>query len=164
MVWASLAAWDELLGAFLQKEDQHKLEWSIGAVLAGGPNKILVVTGSSATGKSTILSLADEIFKNCREECSLKTRMLHEGHKGFGFDHDAFTFAASLEPLRARTIEGSDPVIEIHTTGDTFSISKFHLLVGMIVHETNIVALRCLNTYRKLGENHYDTVQENNNR
>ena len=54
------SAWDELIGTLYSVEERAKLEWAIGAIVAGDAKKIqkfLVLYGPAGTGKSTILNI-----------------------------------------------------------------------------------------------------------
>lgn len=59
------SAWDELLGVLYPVDERAKLEWAIGAVVAGDSKtiqKFLVLYGSAGTGKSTILNIIQDLF------------------------------------------------------------------------------------------------------
>lgn len=60
-------AWDELIGTLYSPENRQKLEWAIGAIVAGDSKsiqKFLVLYGSQGTGKSTILNIIQWMFEN----------------------------------------------------------------------------------------------------
>ena len=58
-------AWDELLGVLYSPEERDKIEWAIGAIVAGDSKwiqKFLVFYGPPATGKSTIIDVIEKLF------------------------------------------------------------------------------------------------------
>ena len=152
-------AWEELLATFISEEDIEKVEWSIGAVIAGGPFKTLVVEGPPMSGKSTILILAEHILKaNCHRD-SLRIGIHHEGIPKF-LGEASFKFVATLEPLDGCE-ETYNPVITIRTTGELASPNRIHFLAGMVSSNPGPVARQCLTKYNELGSAHYDNTQEN---
>ena len=59
------SAWDELMSVLYKPEDREKIEWCIGAIVAGDAKKIqkfLVFYGPAGTGKSTILNIIEKLF------------------------------------------------------------------------------------------------------
>lgn len=61
-----ISAWDELVGTLYNEENRSKLEWAIGAIVAGDSKsiqKFLVLYGSQGTGKSTILNIIQWMFE-----------------------------------------------------------------------------------------------------
>jgi hypothetical protein len=60
-----ISAWDELVGTLYSVEERAKIEWAIGAVIAGDAKKIqkfIVLYGPAGTGKSTILNVLESLF------------------------------------------------------------------------------------------------------
>lgn len=58
-------AWDEIVGTLYTDEERRKIEWAIGAVVAGDAEhiqKFLVFFGKAGTGKSTILNVIEALF------------------------------------------------------------------------------------------------------
>jgi hypothetical protein len=58
-------AWDELLGVLYSDSERAKIEWAIGAIVAGDAKRIqkfLVFYGPGGTGKSTILHIIHRMF------------------------------------------------------------------------------------------------------
>lgn len=61
----SCDAWNELLGTLYRVDERTKIEWAIGAIVAGDAAKIqkfLVLYGPAGTGKSTILNVIEKLF------------------------------------------------------------------------------------------------------
>ena len=62
----STYAYDKLIKKLYSQEDQDKIEWSVGAILAGeskSVEKFLVLYGKPGSGKSTILDLIKALFE-----------------------------------------------------------------------------------------------------
>lgn len=61
------AAWDEALSLWFEPDERHKIEWGIGAILAGTPQreiqKFFLIHGTRGTGKSTVLEVVRHIFE-----------------------------------------------------------------------------------------------------
>lgn len=58
-------AWDEIISTLYDAEEKEKIEWAIGAIVAGEAKKIqkfLVLYGDAGTGKSTILNIVQSLF------------------------------------------------------------------------------------------------------
>ena len=59
------SAWDELVGTLYSVEERAKIEWAIGALVAGDAKRIqkfLVFYGPAGTGKSTMLNIIEKLF------------------------------------------------------------------------------------------------------
>jgi energy-coupling factor transporter ATP-binding protein EcfA2 len=59
-------AWDELVGVLFAPEERDKIEWSIGAIVAGDSRwlqKFLVFYGPPGTGKSTVINIIEKLFQ-----------------------------------------------------------------------------------------------------
>jgi phage/plasmid-associated DNA primase len=62
----SIEAYDELLSTLYDPEERLKLEWAIGAIVAGDAKdiqKFIVLYGEAGTGKSTVLNIIQKLFK-----------------------------------------------------------------------------------------------------
>ena len=60
-------AYDEIIGTLYSEEERRKLEWAIGAVVAGEAKhiqKFLVLYGDAGAGKSTILNIIQKLFES----------------------------------------------------------------------------------------------------
>ena len=60
-------AYDEIIGTLYSEEERRKLEWAIGAVVAGEAKhiqKFLVLYGDAGAGKSTILNVIQKLFES----------------------------------------------------------------------------------------------------
>ena len=61
-----IEAYDELIGTLYDPDERQKLEWSIGAIIAGDAKRIqkfMVLYGPSGFGKSTILNIIQKLFE-----------------------------------------------------------------------------------------------------
>lgn len=59
------AAWDELLSVLYAPDERDKIEWAIGAIVAGDSKwiqKFLVFYGAPGTGKSTVIDVFEKLF------------------------------------------------------------------------------------------------------
>ena len=60
-------AYDEIIGTLYTEEERKKLEWAIGAIIAGDAKtiqKFLVLYGDAGAGKSTILNIIQKLFES----------------------------------------------------------------------------------------------------
>lgn len=58
-------AYDELMGTLYSDEERKKLEWAIGAIIAGDAKtiqKFIVLYGAAGAGKSTVLNIIQKLF------------------------------------------------------------------------------------------------------
>ena len=59
------SAYDELMSTLYSEEERRKLEWAIGAVIAGDAKniqKFIVLYGAAGAGKSTVLNIIQKLF------------------------------------------------------------------------------------------------------
>lgn len=111
--------YDKLAHTLYSDEDLEKIEWIIGAVLAGDNAKIqkfLVLYGKPGTGKSTMIDIINELFKGYTS--SFNAADLGSSSKAF-----------SLEPFR------DNPVIAYQHDGDLSRIEDNTKLNSIISHE-----------------------------
>jgi energy-coupling factor transporter ATP-binding protein EcfA2 len=62
----TIDAWDEIVGTLYIPEERAKIEWAIGAIVAGDSvniQKFLVFYGKPGSGKSTILNVIEKLFE-----------------------------------------------------------------------------------------------------
>jgi hypothetical protein len=151
-----LQAWDCLLETLFTVEDQVVIEWAIGSVIAGGPTKVLAVSGPAASGKTTVFHLARKIIEHCKEEDSLHVVFHDWDSRRLPKFEGRFVFFASLDENLA-----PDDSIRIKTTGVTHSNDTWRMLRDLIQEDPGTVGSHCLGTFRDLGPDYYDN-QENN--
>lgn len=62
----SYDAWEEIASTLYEPVEREKIEWAIGAIIAGDAKsiqKFMVLYGSGGSGKSTVLRIIDKLFK-----------------------------------------------------------------------------------------------------
>lgn len=112
-------AWDELLSVLYSPEERDKIEWAIGAVVAGDSKKIqkfLVFYGSAGTGKSTVLNIIQALFEGYTTTFDAKA---------LGSSNGAF----ATEAFR------HNPLVAIQHDGDLSKIDDNTKLNSIISHE-----------------------------
>lgn len=96
----SIQAWNELIGTLYDPEERAKIEWAVGAVVAGDSKdiqKFLVLYGAQGSGKSTILNVIQMMFAGYYE--TFEAKALASSNNSFSaevfknnplvaFDHD----------------------------------------------------------------------------
>lgn len=113
------AAWDRIVGTLYSPEEREKIEWAIGAVVSGDSKKIqkfLVFYGKPGTGKSTIMTIVEQLFDGY---------IAHFEAKGLTSNNAAF----AMEPFR------SNPLVAIQHDGDLSRIEDNTRLNSIIAHE-----------------------------
>lgn len=114
----------ELLSTTLyDPQELEKLEWAIGAIIAGDSKwiqKFLVLYGSAGSGKSTYLDIIDHLF--CGYSRKFDAKSLGQSSNQF-----------SMETLR------SNPLVAIQHDGDLSRIEDNTRLNSIISHETMII-------------------------
>ena len=111
-------SWDELVGTLYSAPERHKIEWSIGSVVAGDSRyiqKFFVFYGEGGTGKSTILKIIKQLFDGYYTVFSSKAL----GAGG--------SFA--LEPFK------NSPLIAIDDEGDLSRIEDNTKLNALVSHD-----------------------------
>jgi len=112
-------AWDELLEVLYSPTERDKIEWAIGAIIAGDSKwiqKFLVFYGPPASGKSTIISVIEKLF---------------EGYVT-AFEAKALTsnsFAFAMEAFE------SNPLVAIQHDGDLSRIEDNTRLNSIVGHD-----------------------------
>lgn len=112
-------AWDELVGTLYSVDERAKIEWAIGAVIAGEAKKIqkfLVFYGAAGTGKSTVLNIIDKLFKGYTTSFEAKALGSNNG-----------TFATEVFK--------DNPLVAIQQDGDLSRIEDNTRLNSVIAHE-----------------------------
>jgi hypothetical protein len=114
-----ISAWDELVGTLYSEEERAKIEWAIGAVVAGEARKIqkfLVFYGPAGTGKSTVLDIIHKLFEGYTTTFEAKA---------LGSNSNAF----------ATEVFKSNPLVAIQHDGDLSKIDDNTKLNSIISHE-----------------------------
>ena len=112
-------AYDELIGTLYEPEERAKLEWAIGAVVAGEGKRIqkfIVLYGAAGAGKSTILNIIQRLF---------------DGYYTT-FEAKALT---STSNAFATEVFKSNPLVAIQHDGDLSHIEDNTKLNSIVSHE-----------------------------
>lgn len=112
-------AWDELVGTLYSVEERAKIEWAIGAIVAGDAKRIqkfLVLYGPAGTGKSTILNIVEMLFNGYTTTFEAKA---------LGSSNGSF----------ATEVFKNNPLVAIQHDGDLSRIEDNTRLNSIISHE-----------------------------
>ena len=118
-----IKAYDELMTTLYNPDERDKLEWAIGAIIAGDSKKIqkfLVLYGEAGTGKSTVLNIIQELFEGYYSVFEAKA--LASANNAF-----------ALEAFR------SNPLVAIQHDGDLSRIEDNTKLNSIVSHEVMMV-------------------------
>lgn len=115
----SIAAYDELIGTLYDPEERAKLEWAVGAIIAGDAKniqKFIVLYGEQGSGKSTFLNIVQKLFDGYYT--TFEAKALTSSSNAF-----------STEVFRA------NPLVAIQHDGDLSRIEDNTKLNSIISHE-----------------------------
>lgn len=115
----SIAAWNELVGVLYEPSERAKLEWAIGAIVAGDAKRIqkfLVLYGSAGTGKSTILDIVQKLFV------------------GYYTTFEAKALTGNNNSFATEVFKGN-PLVAIQHDGDLSKIEDNTKLNSIVSHE-----------------------------
>jgi hypothetical protein len=119
-------AWDELLGVLYSPAERDKLEWAIGAIVAGDSKwiqKFLVIYGPPATGKSTVIEIIEKLF---------------EGYIA-AFEAKALTSNNAIFSME--TFAGN-PLVAIQHDGDLSRVEDNTRLNSIVGHDSMILNMK----------------------
>jgi Family of unknown function (DUF5906) len=112
-------AWNELVGVLYSDEERAKIEWAIGAIVAGDAKKIqkfLVFYGPAGSGKSTVLNIVAKLFE------------------GYVASFDAKALGSSNSAFATEVFK-SNPLVAIQHDGDLSKIDDNTRLNSIVSHE-----------------------------
>jgi hypothetical protein len=115
----SFAAYDELIGTLYEPEERAKLEWAIGAIMAGDGKdiqKFIVLYGEAGSGKSTFLNIVQKLFDGYYT--AFEAKALTGSNNAF-----------STEPFK------TNPLVAIQHDGDLSRIEDNTKLNSIVAHE-----------------------------
>lgn len=115
----SIAAYDELIGTLYEEEEREKLEWALGAVIAGDSKhiqKFIVLYGAAGAGKSTFLNIVQKMFDGYLT--TFEAKALTGNNNSF-----------STEVFK------SNPLVAIQHDGDLSKIEDNTKLNSIVSHE-----------------------------
>ena len=113
------SAFDELMSVLYDPEQRAKIEWSLGAVLAGDAKdiqKFVVLYGPAGTGKSTVLNIAQMLFE------------------GYYTTFEAKALVGNNNAFSTEVFK-SNPLVAIQHDGDLSKIEDNTKLNSIISHE-----------------------------
>ena len=119
----SITNYEQLMDTLYDPSERRKLEWGIGAVVAGESKEIqkfIVIYGSAGTGKSTFLNIVQMLFDGYYATFEAKA---------LGMSNASF----ALEAFK------SNPLVAIQQDGDLSKIEDNTRLNSLIAHEEMVV-------------------------
>lgn len=205
----SIEAYDELIGTLYDPEEREKLEWAIGAIIAGDAKniqKFIVLYGSAGAGKSTFLNIVQKLFEGyyttfeakaltssnnafsteafksnplvaiqhdgdlSRIEDNSKLNsiisheemVINEKHKPtYTMKINSFLFMGTNKPVKITDAKSGliRRLIDVHPSGRRVNIQRYNTLMSKIDFELGAIAYHCLEVYRKLGKNYYNSYK-----
>lgn len=111
--------YDELMDTLYDPDERDKLEWAIGAIVAGRAKyiqKFVVLYGEAGTGKSTVLDIIQKLFE------------------GYYVTFDAKALGSANRQF-ATEVFRSDPLVAIQHDGDLSKIESNETLNSVVSHE-----------------------------
>lgn len=152
-----LRAYHELVCTLLDEEEQDKFEWIIGAMLSGGSGRVVVFRGARGSGKSTLLNIIRKTLLSPFTGNTIPRVVFHYEENLGGVDPDAFTFVETLN------VTGSElSAVVIETTGERLPVNRHYVLMNEIDNELVAISKACIARYRALGDDYFNTFEENN--
>ena len=115
----SYDSFDEIIGTLYDKEEREKLEWAIGAIVAGEAKdiqKFIVLYGEAGAGKSTILNIVQKLFT------------------GYYTTFEAKALTSSSNAFSTEVFK-SNPLVAIQHDGDLSKIEDNTKLNSIVSHE-----------------------------
>lgn len=113
------SAYDELIGTLYEPSERAKLEWGIGAVIAGDAKdiqKFIVLYGEAGAGKSTILKIIEKLFE------------------GYYTSFEAKALTSSSNAFSTEVFK-TNPLVAIQHDGDLSRIEDNTKLNSIVSHE-----------------------------
>lgn len=126
-----ISAWDELVSVLYSAEERAKIEWAIGAIVAGEAKrlqKFLVFYGPAGSGKSTILNIIQDMFQ------------------GYTVVFDAKALGSSNNAFATEVFK-TNPLVAIQHDGDLSKIDDNTKLNSIISHEEITMNEKYKSTY-----------------
>ena len=114
-----IPAYDEIIGTLYTEEERQKLEWAIGAIIAGDAKhiqKFIVLYGEAGSGKSTFLNIVQKLFD------------------GYYTTFEAKALTGNNNQFSTEQFK-SNPLVAIQHDGDLSKIEDNTKLNSIISHE-----------------------------
>jgi predicted ATP-binding protein involved in virulence len=154
-------AYREMMALLLSPRDEEKFEWLIGCMLDNpdnGPFHRVVLAGEPGSGKTTLTQIARKVlFSPFAGHFAPRVGFISEDTRDPNIDDQMFLFVEAITDSIA-----DESMIVIQTTGDRVPVNKHYVLMHEIDGEVEDIADRCIALYRELGDDYYQTFQENN--
>lgn len=115
----TIAAYDELVSTLYEPDERAKLEWAIGAIVAGDAKniqKFIVLYGEAGSGKSTFLNIVQKLFE------------------GYYTTFEAKALTSSSNAFSTEVFR-TNPLVAIQHDGDLSKIEDNTKLNSLISHE-----------------------------
>ena len=119
LIEGSITAYDELISTLYPPDERAKLEWAIGAIVAGDAKniqKFIVLYGEAGSGKSTFLNIVQKLFE------------------GYYTTFEAKSLTSTSNAF-ATEVFRSNPLVAIQHDGDLSKIEDNTKLNSIISHE-----------------------------
>lgn len=127
-----ISAYDKLMSTLYSKEERHKIEWAIGAIVTGDSRKLqkfLVLYGAAGTGKSTVLNIIQQLFE------------------GYYSAFDAKSLGSSSHQFALEAFR-NHPLVAIQHDGDLSHIEDNTRLNSLVSHEEMVVNTKNKSLYQ----------------
>jgi len=124
-------AWDELLNVLYSPTERDKIEWAIGAIVAGDSKwiqKFLVFYGPPATGKSTVIDIIEKLFT------------------GYVATFEAKALTSNHSPFSMESFE-SNPLVAIQHDGDLSRVEDNTKLNSIVGHDSMTINIKYRSAY-----------------
>lgn len=127
----NITGYEKLMSTLYSEEERHKIEWSIGAIVTGDSKelqKFMVLYGPAGTGKSTVLTIIQQLFDGYYSVFDAKA---------LGSSNNAF----ALEAFK------TNPLVAIQHDGDLSKIEDNTRLNSLVSHEYMTINEKFKSTY-----------------
>jgi len=114
-----IVSWDKLITTLYEESERQKIEWAIGAIIAGDAKdiqKFLVLYGSAGEGKSTILNIIQKLFV------------------GYYTTFESKALVSNSNSFATESFKGN-PLVAIEHDGDLSRIEDNTKLNSIVAHE-----------------------------
>ncbi len=115
----SYEAYDELIGTLYEPDERTKIEWAVGAIIAGDAKdiqKFIVLYGEAGAGKSTVLNIIQKLFQ------------------GYYTTFEAKALTSTNNNFSTEVFK-SNPLVAIQHDGDLSKIEDNTKLNSIVSHE-----------------------------
>ena len=131
--YGPITAYDKLMSVLFSPDERAKLEWAIGAIIAGDAKhiqKFIVLYGEAGTGKSTFLNILEKLFE------------------GYWTVFDARAMITQNNSFAAAAFK-ENPVVAISHDSDLSKIEDNTLLNTIIAHDEMLINEKFRSPYRQ---------------